>query len=198
MWTLQRPKPFWKNNKQMKIYTRTGDRGTTSLLGGNIVPKDHPRLDAYGTLDELNAWIGLIRDQVPDQETTDVLLGIQDRIMAGSVVLANEHRENENNIPHLTEKDIEALEKKIDEMEEVLEPLTRFIIPGGHTTVSYCHLARTTCRRAERLTVRFMKDSGQVAVLLKYLNRLSDFLFTLARKLARDLNVKEKQWTTES
>ena len=182
----------------MKIYTKTGDRGTTSLLGGSIVPKDHPRLDAYGTLDELNAWIGLLGDLLSEPGTLEILLYIQDRIMAGSALLANERREHESGIPGISEEDINRLEKEIDKMDGVLEPLKNFILPGGHTTISYCHLARTTCRRAERLTVRFIKDSEQMAILVKYLNRLSDFLFILSRKIARDLDIEEKLWLAES
>ena len=181
----------------MKIYTKTGDRGTTSLLGGNIVPKDHPRLDAYGTLDELNAWIGLIRDLSDNTETREVLLGIQDRIMVGSSLLASERNEKESLIPCLHEEDILLLEDKIDELDKLLEPLKNFILPGGHTRISFCHLARTTCRRAERLSIRFMDDSHQVAMLVKYLNRLSDYLFMLARKTARDLNIEENLWQAE-
>lgn len=179
----------------MKIYTKTGDRGTTSLPGGSIVPKDHPRLDAYGTLDELNAWIGLLGDLLPGSR--DILLAIQDRIMAGSALLANERSENESGIPGIRDEDIVSLEQEIDKMDEVLEPLKNFILPGGHTTISFCHLARTTCRRAERLTVRFIKDSEQVERLMKYLNRLSDFLFVLARKIARDLDIEEKIWPAD-
>ena len=182
----------------MKIYTKTGDRGTTSLLGGSIVPKDHPRLDAYGTLDELNAWIGLLGDLLSEPGTLEILLDIQDRIMAGSALLANERGEHESGIPGISEEDINRLEKEIDKMDGLLEPLKNFILPGGHTTISYCHLARTTCRRAERLTVRFIKDSEQMAILVKYLNRLSDFLFILSRKIARDLDIEEKLWQAES
>ena len=182
----------------MKIYTKTGDRGTTTLLGGSIVPKDHPRLDAYGTLDELNAWIGLLGDLLSEPGTLEILLDIQDRIMAGSALLADERMENESGIPGISEEDINRLEKEIDKMDGVLEPLKNFILPGGHTTISYCHLARTTCRRAERLTVRFIKDSEQMAILVKYLNRLSDFLFILSRKIARDLDIEEKLWQAES
>jgi cob(I)alamin adenosyltransferase len=181
----------------MKIYTRTGDRGTTSLLGGNIVPKDHPRIEAYGTLDELNAWVGLIRDLSDDAETREVLLRIQDRIMVGSALLASERKENESLIPDLHEEDILLLEDKIDEMDKSLEPLKNFILPGGHTSISFCHLARTTCRRTERLSIRFMDDSHQVAMLVKYLNRLSDYLFMLARKIAWDLNIEEISWQPE-
>jgi cob(I)alamin adenosyltransferase len=181
----------------MKIYTKTGDKGKTSLLGGNIVSKDHPRLEAYGTLDELNSWIGLLRDLVSDQATKEILLGIQDRIMVGSTLLANERKENESKLPGIREEDITILENQIDEMDEVLEPLKNFILPGGHTTISFCHIARTTCRRAERLAIKYISDSDQVAILVKYLNRLSDFLFTLARKFARDLNIKENRWQPE-
>ena len=181
----------------MKIYTKTGDRGTTSLLGGSIVPKDHPRLDAYGTLDELNAWIGLLGDLLPEKGTREILLFIQDRIMTGSALLANERKENESRIPGLRGEDITRLEKEIDRMDGELEPLKNFILPGGHTTISFCHLARTACRRAERLTIRFIPDSGQVGMLVKFLNRLSDFLFVLSRKIARDLDIEEKLWQAD-
>jgi len=181
----------------MKIYTKAGDSGTTSLLGGNMVPKDHPRLEACGTMDELNAWIGLVRDQVSDPEIRETLMDIQGLIMVGSTLLANERKEDEPKIPEIKEADVAGLEKKIDEMDQILEPLKNFILPGGHTTLSFCHLARTTCRRAERLTIKFMEGSEKVAMLVKYLNRLSDFLFTLARKFAKDLNIQEFTWQQE-
>ena len=178
----------------MKIYTKAGDRGTSTLLGGNIVPKDHPRLEAYGTLDELNSWMGLIRDQLSDEEMRETLLKIQDRIMVGSTILASEKKDSAVPIPELHEKDISFLEMEIDRMEQELEPLQTVILPGGHTTVSYCHLARTTCRRAERYSVKFIKNSDQTAILVKYLNRLSDYLFILARKIAWELKIEEKIW----
>ncbi len=178
----------------MKIYTKAGDRGISTLLGGNIVPKDHPRLEAYGTLDELNSWIGLIRDQLIDEEMRETLLRIQDRIMVGSAVLASEKSDNPVALPELHEKDIRFLELEIDRMDKLLKPLQSFILPGGHTTVSYCHLARVTCRRAERYSVKFIKDSKQTGILVKYLNRLSDYLFTLARKIALDLKIEEIIW----
>ena len=182
----------------MKIYTKAGDKGTTSLLGGNMVPKDHPRMEACGTMDELNAWIGLVRDQVSDPEIRETLMDIQGLIMVGSTLLANERKEDEPKIPNIKEADVAGLEKKIDEMDQILEPLKNFILPGGHTTLSFCHLARTTCRRAERLTIKFMEGSEKIAMLVKYLNRLSDFLFTLARKFAKDLNIQEFIWQPES
>ncbi len=178
----------------MKIYTKAGDRGTSTLLGGNIVPKDHPRLEAYGTLDELNSWLGLIRDQLQDEEMREALLKIQDRIMVGSTILSSEKTNNPVTLPELYEKDINFLEMEIDRMDKQLEPLKSFILPGGHTTVSFCHLARTTCRRAERYSVKFIKNSEQTRVLVKYLNRLSDYLFTLARKIAMDLKIEEIIW----
>ncbi len=178
----------------MKIYTKAGDRGTSTLLGGNIVPKDHPRLEAYGTLDELNSWMGLIRDQLSDEEMRETLLKIQDRIMVGSTILASEKKDSAVPMPELHEEDIGFLETEIDRMDQELEPLQSFILPGGHTTVSYCHLARTTCRRAERYSVKFIKNSDQTAILVKYLNRLSDYLFILARKIAWELKIEEIIW----
>ena len=178
----------------MKIYTKAGDRGTSTLLGGNIVPKDHPRLEAYGTLDELNSWIGLIRDQLDNGDIRKTLMRIQDRIMVGSTILASEKKDASVTIPQLHEKDITFLEREIDRMEQELKPLQSFILPGGHTTVSYCHLARTTCRRAERYSVKFIKSSEQTRILVKYLNRLSDYLFTLAREIAMDLKIEEIIW----
>ncbi len=182
----------------MKIYTKTGDRGKTTLLGGSIVPKDHPRLEAYGTLDELNAWIGLLGDILSDQGTLDILHTVQDRLMAGASILATERPEHFTAVPGINEEDVILLEEAIDKMDITLEPLKNFILPGGHTSISYCHIARTTCRRAERLTVRYMEESGQVSILLKYLNRLSDYLFILCRKIARDMDIEEKIWTAGS
>ncbi|MFC2099032.1 cob(I)yrinic acid a,c-diamide adenosyltransferase [Bacteroidota bacterium] len=164
----------------MKIYTKAGDRGMTSLLGGNLVPKSHPRLEAYGTLDELNSWTGLLRDHLEDKEIRDDLLRIQDRLMVGSSILANEKTDGSVQLPELSESDILYLEDRIDALDEELQTLTSFIFPGGHPVVSYCHLARTCCRRAERNSMGFIKDSEQTGSLVKYLNRLSDYLFILA------------------
>ena len=178
----------------MKIYTKAGDRGTTSLLGGNLVPKDHPRLEAYGTLDELNSWIGLLRDHLEDHRIREDLLKIQDRVMVGSSILASERTDNSLRLPEIIEDDILYLEKKIDEMDAEIPALNTFILPGGHPLVSFCHLARTTCRRAERFSSKFINISEQTGLLVKYLNRLSDYLFTLARKIAKDLQVEEILW----
>jgi len=178
----------------MKIYTKAGDRGTTSLLGGNLVSKDHPRLEAYGTLDELNSWLGLLRDGLDDSGMKKELLSIQGLIMSGSSILANEKPTDDVKLPEIREKDIRLLEKGIDAMESELPALTSFILPGGHPVVSFCHLARTTCRRAERYSVRFLGDSDQIGMLVKYLNRLSDYLFVMARKIAWDYKVEEILW----
>ncbi len=178
----------------MKIYTKAGDRGMTSLLGGEFVSKSHPRLEAYGTLDELTSWIGLLRDHLEGKGIREDLLLIQDRLMLGSSILANERTDGSIKLPLISEEDIYMLENRIDSMDAKLPALTNFIIPGGHKVVSYCHLARTCCRRAERLSAGFVKDSDQTSILIKYLNRLSDYLFTLARKTAKEFKVEENLW----
>ena len=178
----------------MKIYTKAGDKGLTTLLGGRIVPKDHPRLEAYGTIDELNSWIGLLRDHLEDKTVIDQLLRIQDRLMTGSGILASEQPDGETKLPKLQEEDIRNLEDSIDTMASELPALSTFILPGGPPAVSICHLARATCRRAERHSARFVDNSEQESLLLKYLNRLSDYLFILARKIARNLTIDEIPW----
>ena len=166
----------------------------TSLLGGLLVSKDHPRLDAYGTLDELNSWIGLLRDQLEDGDTREDLLRIQDRLMVGASLLASEKPERGVKLPKFSEEDVKFLEYRIDAMDAELPALTSFILPGGHILISYCHLARTTCRRAERNSTKYIKDSEQTGLLIKYLNRLSDYLFILARKISKDFKVEEIPW----
>ena len=166
----------------------------TSLLGGELVSKDHPRLEAYGTLDELTSWIGLLRDHLEDPGVRKDLLLIQDRLMLGSSILANERTDGSIKLPEISEEDIYLLENRIDTMDAKLPALKNFILPGGHKLVSYCHLARTCCRKAERLSAGFVKASEQTSILIKYLNRLSDYLFTLARKTAKDFKVEENLW----
>ena len=182
----------------MKIYTKAGDRGMTSLLGGEFVAKDHPRLEAYGTMDELTSWMGLLRDHLEDSKIRKDLLIIQDRLMLGSSILANERTDGSIKLPEIQEQDISLLESRIDDMDSELPALTNFVLPGGHPVVSYCHLARTCCRRAERLSSPYIKDSQQTSILVKYLNRLSDYLFILARKLTKDFKVEENLWEPES
>jgi cob(I)alamin adenosyltransferase len=178
----------------MKIYTKTGDIGETSLFGGRRVSKSDLRIETYGTTDELNSWIGLIRDVNTNEVERELLKEIQDRIFTLGAELAADPDNQKLKTPDLFEADIEALEKGIDAMDAVLEPLRNFILPGGHVHVSYCHIARTVCRRAERLTVHLHKESEVHPLIIKYLNRLSDYLFTLARKMSKDLNAEEVNW----
>ncbi|MDX1326572.1 MAG: cob(I)yrinic acid a,c-diamide adenosyltransferase [Arenibacter sp.] len=185
----------------MKIYTKTGDDGTTGLFGGTRVPKHHIRIESYGTIDELNSWIGLIRDQKTDPLTNTVLKTIQDKLFTiGALLAVDPEKEklkngkDRLNIPKIGEDDLTFLEQEIDRMEQGLAPMTHFILPGGHPTVSYCHISRTICRRAERLVSHLNQMSGVDAHILAYINRLSDFLFVLARNLSKQLNVQETQW----
>lgn len=185
----------------MKVYTKTGDKGTTALFGGTRVPKHHIRIESYGTVDELNSYIGLIRDQEINPQYQNVLIEVQDRLFTVGAILATppEKETLKNGQPRLqnlgvTETDIEFLEKEIDTMEESLPPMTHFVLPGGHTTVSYCHIARCVCRRSERLATHLHELEPTNELVLKYLNRLSDYLFVLARKLSQDLDANEVQW----
>ena len=185
----------------MKIYTKTGDKGTTALFGGTRVPKHHIRIDSYGTVDELNSHIGLIRDQKIDDISQQILVNIQDKLFTVGAVLATDPEKailksgkNRLNIPTISIKDIELLEKEIDRMNESLPPMTHFLLPGGHQTVSFCHIARCVCRRAERLATALYELEPFEETTLQYLNRLSDYLFVLARKLSYDLKAKEIQW----
>lgn len=181
-------------NMTLKIYTKTGDKGQTSLIGGTRVPKHHIRIESYGTVDELNSYIGLVRDQQIDEHSKSILIEIQDRLFTIGSSLASDPEKSKMKIPDLKEADIELLEKEMDEMDKTLPELKTFILPGGHTTVSYCHLARCVCRRAERLTIQLSEDSFVTDLVIKYLNRLSDYLFVLSRKLSQDLNAKEIPW----
>lgn len=178
----------------MKIYTKTGDKGQTSLIGGTRVPKHHIRIEAYGTIDELNSHIGLIRDQQMDDHSKRMLVEIQDRLFTIGSSLASDPEKSKMKIPDLKETDIELLEKEMDKMNELLPEMRSFILPGGHTTVSYCHIARCVCRRAERLTIHLSENSLVAELVIKYLNRLSDYLFVLSRKLSHDLNAEEIPW----
>jgi cob(I)alamin adenosyltransferase len=185
----------------MKVYTKTGDKGTTSLFGGTRVPKDHIRIESYGTVDELNSYIGLIRDQDMNSHYKTILMEIQDRLFTIGAILATPPekevmKNGELRLKNLgiIESDIELLEKEIDSMELELPQMTHFVLPGGHTTVSYCHIGRCVCRRAERLAVHLSHNEAVPEIAIKYLNRLSDYLFVLARKLSQDLNAEEVQW----
>ncbi|HKO76447.1 MAG TPA: cob(I)yrinic acid a,c-diamide adenosyltransferase [Flavobacterium sp.] len=185
----------------MKVYTKTGDGGTTSLFGGTRVPKDHARIESYGTIDELNSYIGLIRDQEINNHYKEILIEVQDRLFTIGAILATPPekevmKNGELRLKKLgiTETDIELLENEIDAMEETLPPMTHFVLPGGHQTVSYCHITRCVCRRAERLAVHLSHNEPVAEIAIKYLNRLSDYLFVLARKLSLDLKADEVKW----
>lgn len=178
----------------MKIYTKTGDKGYTSLIGGTRVPKHHLRIESYGTVDELNSYIGLIKDQDILQEDQDVLKEIQDRLFTVGSTLASDPEKSRMQIPDLLDADIELLEKEMDEMNTFLPPLKHFILPGGNTIASYCHIARCVCRRAERLAVHLAETEFVDEKVIIYLNRLSDYLFTLSRKIVFNNKNEENIW----
>ena len=178
----------------MKIYTKTGDKGQTSLIGGTRVSKHHIRIEAYGTVDELNSYIGLIRDQQIDEHSTKMLIEIKDRLFTIGSSLASDPEKSKMKIPDLKEEDIILLENEMDKMNKTLPEMRSFIMPGGHTTVSFCHIARCVCRRAERLTIHLSENSFVSDIVIKYLNRLSDYLFMLSRKFTQDLHAQEILW----
>jgi cob(I)alamin adenosyltransferase len=179
----------------MKIYTKTGDKGTTSLIGGRRIPKPHLRIEAYGTVDELISFIGLVRDQEIHADHKAILLNIQDRLMVCASHLANDPQNKEaRKLPELNDHDIEALEMGIDNMESTLKPLTSFVLPGGHSASSYCQVARAICRRAERTIVRLSMEEEVEEIIIRYLNRLADFLFVLSRRLLKDFNISDNLW----
>jgi cob(I)alamin adenosyltransferase len=178
----------------MKVYTKKGDKGTTQLIGGKRVPKNHDRIDAYGTVDELNSYMGLLRDQSVRKETHELIITIQNKLFTIGALLANQDDNNKMKLPLIDEKDVTLLENEIDKMNESLPEMRFFILPGGHTTVSFCHIARCVCRRAERLTIQIDEDVLQIEIILKYLNRLSDYLFVLSRYLSKNLDATEIPW----
>ena len=188
----------------MKIYTKTGDEGTTSLFGGTRVKKYNLRIESYGTVDELNSYIGLIKDQEIASYIKTSLLKVQNELFTLGAMLATppeketlKSGKERLNIPKIDENSILFLENEIDKMEEELPQMTHFILPGGHQAVSFCHVARCVCRRAERLSVELNDQEAINNDILKYLNRLSDYLFVLARKLTKDLEVAELKWIPE-
>jgi cob(I)alamin adenosyltransferase len=180
----------------MKIYTKTGDKGTTSLIGGTKVAKSHLRIEAYGTVDELNSWVGLCHDLLTDVSCRAILREVQDRLFTiGSSLACDPEKEPKMRIPDLEETDVSLLEKEIDRMNDAIPPMKSFILPGGHVTLSQLHIARCVCRRAERCCVRLDEENQQVeAIIIKYLNRLSDHLFVLSRYTGHLLQVAEIPW----
>lgn len=178
----------------MKIYTKTGDKGTTSLIGGTRVAKHHIRIESYGTVDELNSYIGLVGDQDIAARDKATLKQIQDRLFTIGSSLAADPEKSRMAIPDLFDTDITLLEDEIDLMDKSLPELKHFILPGGSNAISFCHIARCVCRRAERITVHLAEESPVDEKVTIYLNRLSDYLFTLGRKIAMDNKIPENQW----
>lgn len=179
-----------------KIYTKTGDKGKTSLLGGTKVPKSHVRIESYGNVDELNAFLGLLSDHVADDELHSQLREVQDRLFTtGSMLATDPDKGSGFKIPLLQQEDILFLEKKIDAMNEDLPPMKSFILPGGNPVVSIAHICRSVCRRAERSVVLLMESGSFVdPLVIKYLNRLSDYFFVLSRYIAKQLKAEEVLW----
>jgi cob(I)alamin adenosyltransferase len=179
----------------MRVYTKTGDDGTSGLIGGTRVEKFDLRLEAYGTVDELNSWIGLICSQKIDQTARELLLKVQNNLFVIGARLATDLSKADlsERLP-LKPEDITQLENEMDRLLDLLPPMEHFVLPGGSNAVSYCHLARTVCRRAERRVCQLAKEVSIPIDLIKYLNRLSDYLFVLSRKVAVDENVDEVQW----
>lgn len=182
----------------MKIYTKKGDEGKTSLLGGTRVPKHHLRIEAYGTIDELNSYMGVIRDQDPAGPYREFLKEIQDNLFTLGSLLASDPEKNNFKLPSLTEEDVTRLEQSIDEMDGELPELKNFVLPGGHLANSFTHVARCVCRRAERLAVHLAEDAPVDPITLKYLNRLSDWLFTFSRMMTLKTGSEEVAWTPRS
>lgn len=177
-----------------RIYTKTGDAGETSLIGGTRVPKNHIRIECYGTIDELNSWMGLLGDIITHEPTRPIIKEIQDRLFTIGSLLATEG-ETKMQLPDLHTEDITLLEKEIDAMDAVLPPMKSFILAGGHPTVSQIHIARCVCRRAERLCVALgIQTDEHGAIIVKYINRLSDYLFMLSRFIAQELGAEEIPW----
>ena len=178
----------------MKIYTKNGDKGETQLLGGTKVSKDNIRLKSYGSVDELNAYIGHIFDHNIDEKTNNFTLMIQNRLFDLGSNIAYDHKNSSIKLQYLDENDVLDIEKEIDRMEKTLPTLTNFILPSGHNTTSTCHIARTVCRRAERNLVELMQNDNCDEINVKYLNRLSDYLFVLARYNLAMNNKSEILW----
>lgn len=178
----------------MKIYTKTGDQGQTSLIGGTRVTKSHLRIETYGTVDELNAYLGLVRDQQVNANRQAILLEIQDRLFTIGSSLASDPEKSTRLLPDLKDTDVELLEREMDAMDVLLPPLRNFVLPGGHPAVSHCHVARCVCRRAERLVIRLSEASSVDGLIIRYLNRLSDYLFVLSRLMAQDLQAEQIPW----
>lgn len=179
-----------------RIYTKTGDEGMTSLIGGTKVPKSHLRIESYGTIDELNSHIGYCNDLISHTRTREMLKEIQDRLFTiGASLATDPDKDSKMKLPDLKESDVLLLEQEMDAMDAQLPEMKSFILPGGHPAVSSLHIARCVCRRAERICVHMQYEHMEVAsIVLQYLNRLSDYLFMLSRFIAKELNTPEIPW----
>jgi len=188
--------PFTIDEMAQKIYTKTGDKGSTSLIGGTKVPKSSLRIEAYGTVDELSSWIGLCKDLLTDETAQKLLQEIQDRLFTMNASLACDPvKEPKLRIPDLKDEDVTLLEKEMDRMNESIPAMKSFILPGGHPVLSQLHITRCVCRRAERCCVRLEQEHEEVEqIVIKYLNRLSDYLFVLARYTGHQMNIEEIPW----
>lgn len=178
----------------MKIYTKKGDTGTTGLIGGTRVLKSSLRIESYGTIDELNSYIGVVRDQGIHETKVSQLIEIQDRLFTIGSSLASDPEKSNMKIPDLNESDIQQLEHWMDEMDEGLPEMRFFVLPGGHPAISFCHVARCVCRRAERIIVDLSQNEFVAPLVISYINRLSDYLFVLSRQVAKDTNAVEQPW----
>jgi cob(I)alamin adenosyltransferase len=178
----------------MKIYTKKGDKGKTGLIGGTRVPKHSIRIEAYGTVDELNSHLGVLRDRAVSEKFKEELIFVQDRLFTLGSLLAVDPEKSNMELPQVHESDIEQLEKSIDAMESELEPMKFFVLPGGHETVSFCHIARCVCRRAERRVTELDEQVPQNPVIIAFLNRLSDYLFVYSRYVSLKTGAEEIPW----
>lgn len=181
-----------------KIYTKTGDKGQTSLIGGQRVTKNHIRIEAYGTVDELNSFVGLLKDQDISAQYKKILLTIQEKLFITESLLAKAEDDPNIKLPCLREEDIQLLEKEIDSMNQTLPELKHFILPGGHPAVSYAHVARCVTRRAERIVITLSQQAHVQSIIIRYFNRLSDYFFVLARKLAQDKGIDDILWKADA
>ena len=180
----------------MKIYTKTGDKGETSLVTGTRVKKYHPRIEAYGTIDELNSHLGLLRSYNIGNDITEKIIWIQNKLFSIASNLSLDSKDVRFAIPEVKKDHITFLEKQMDKMNEQLPPLQNFVLPGGHVSVGVCHISRTVCRRAERLIILLAEEHEVDEKIIRFVNRLSDYLFVLARKLTKDFEVEDIPWTS--
>lgn len=178
----------------MKIYTKTGDTGETALFGGKRISKGELRIESYGTVDELNSYVGLLRDQEVNKKRKAILVEVQDRLFTIGSILATAPGNTKVKVPSLSEADVSLLEREIDSMEAELSPMKSFVLPGGHPSISFGHITRTVCRRAERLVIRLHESEKIDLMVITYLNRLSDYFFVLCRKMTKELNAEETPW----